>query len=247
MKARHFLLGATLLSAGLLFNAPLFAAVESDVVGYTTIEMQAGKWYQVGCPFVGLNGATELPLNDFFCSGFVTGDTLMILDSQTARYGTLAYWVPEANGGAGAWCDRPIAAVGTPSDVVLKPGQAVYIHKKESSAVTFSGKVEAVPAEFGSEDGNVLAQVAPVWPEQKSVNDFVWKGLASGDTMKILDSDTASYGTLLYWLPSANNGAGAWCDRPIPGLGQPSNLVLSPGQAVFVTKSSAGVATVVAP
>ena len=43
MKARHFLLGATLLSAGLLFNAPLFAAVESDIVGYTTIEMQAGK------------------------------------------------------------------------------------------------------------------------------------------------------------------------------------------------------------
>ena len=52
MNERRFLAGMALVAGVVLLNAPLNAAVESDVVGYTTMTMEAGKWYQVGNPLV---------------------------------------------------------------------------------------------------------------------------------------------------------------------------------------------------
>ena len=61
--------------------SPTSAAVESDVVGYTTITMEAGKWYQVGNPFVALEEGGVIELNDGFGTGFATGDQLYLYNS----------------------------------------------------------------------------------------------------------------------------------------------------------------------
>ena len=110
-------------------NAPLTAAVESDIVGYTTIEMKADKWYQVAFPFVQLDDTETVSISEAFNSGFVDGDTLMILNPQTGLYENRAFWVSEANEGQGAWCDKPVLAIAKPVDILLTPGQAVFILK----------------------------------------------------------------------------------------------------------------------
>lgn len=237
MKVKHFLSGATLLSAALLLNAPLSAVVESDVVGYTTITMEAGKWYQIGCPFVALDGTEAPKINDVLGSGFESGDELMILNSETSRYSASAYWVAEKN----AWCNRPIAAIATPIETVLPIGQAVYIHKgPTSSEVVFSGKVEAKEIAFGAENTPSWAQVAPVWPVSQSINDFEWKGLADGDELMILDSQTQTYTPSAYWISEKN----AWCNRPIAAIATPVTTELKAGTAAYINKRQAGKATV---
>ena len=87
MNTKRTLACAALLLGLLSFNAPLTAAVESDIVGYTTIEMKADKWYQVAFPFVQLDDTETVSISEAFNSGFVDGDTLMILNPQTGLYG----------------------------------------------------------------------------------------------------------------------------------------------------------------
>ena len=97
MKAKSIFQCAALLTGLLFLNVPLFAAVESDIVGYTTISMEAGKWYQVGYPFSPLDGAESIKLNDCFTEGFALEDTLMILDVVNSSYEAMLYWVLQYN------------------------------------------------------------------------------------------------------------------------------------------------------
>ena len=225
-------------------NAPLFAAVESDIVGYTQIEMQAGKWYQIGNPFVGLDGSLEQALNQVFTSGFALGDTLLVFNPETGIYEQQLYWVPD-NEGSGTWCSLPIP--GAPaSDKTLVAGQAVYINKAGGSGtVTLAGSVKPVEVEFGSEAGNAWAQVVAVWPEEKALNEMKWSGLALGDTLLVFNPETKLYEQQLYWVPGGNGSDGAWCALPIPGT-TPSTKVLKAGQAVFINKASRGIGKLLA-
>ncbi len=235
MNERRFLAGMALVAGVVLLNAPLNAAVESDVVGYTTMTMEAGKWYQVGCPFVALDGEEAPLVNDVFANGFEAGDELMILDSETSHYSSSAYWIPEKG-----WCDLPIAAIATPISTTLPAGQAVYIHKGETpSVMTVSGKVEAKEVSFGSATSSSWAQVAPVWPVSQSVNAFKWTGLGDGDELMILNPDTQTYSNSAYWV----TGKG-WCDLPIAAIAKPVDTVLPVGQAAYINKKAAGKATV---
>ena len=208
--------------------------------------MKADKWYQVAFPFVQLDDTETVSISEAFNSGFVNGDTLMILNPQNGLYENRAFWVSEANEGQGAWCDKPVLAIAKPVDVQLAPGQAVFVYKRTTSDVVIAGKVKATEAQFGDDAGNVWAQVGVVWPETKSVNDLKWTGLQAGDTLRVLDSETGLYGQQAFWVPAANNGQGAWCDKPVLAIAKPVDILLAPGQAVFILKVSAGIGTVVA-
>ena len=227
MKARHFLLGATLLSAGLLFNAPLFAAVESDIVGYTTIEMQAGKWYLVGNPFAELTDATTVTINDLFNSGFSDGDTLSVLNPENATY-AVYYWSETI----GKW--TPFKGLDIAADVSLAPGEAVYIHKANAGEVCLKGKVVEQEVPFGSDVGNRWAQIVPMWPADRKLNEISWTGLNDGDTLSILNVDSTTY-AVYYW----NKNLGKWAVFPnLPVAAD--DVTLAPGQAVLVRKVSQG-------
>jgi hypothetical protein len=114
-----------------LCTARLSAAVESDIVGYNTIEMKAGKWYMVGSAFSSLDGIEDRNVNDVFNVGFAEGDRLMTYNSVSGLY-TTAYWRATANGGQGGWCTRPFMAA-TLKTVALTPGQAMFINKKSKT------------------------------------------------------------------------------------------------------------------
>ena len=220
----------------------MFAAVESDVVGYTTIEMQAGKWYQIGNPFVGLDGETSSTLNEVFVDGFGNGDIAYVFDSSTNAYGACYFNVATTSGRI--WSDMPIAGIGQPADVTLSPGQAIYVWKESAGKVTFKGKVQAVPTSFGDEEfAQTWAQVAVVSPADSAINDYEWVGLGNGDTLYLLNSETGEYDTCLYWQPTKN----AWCNNPVAVIATPVDLVIKAGQAMYIYKASKGKAHVLDP
>ena len=234
MNAKWFLAYATLLCGVVFLNPRLDASVESDIVGYTTIQMDAGKWYQVGNPFVDLQGKTEIPISEVFASGFKNGDTLFIHDPQTTKYSNPLYWHEDVN----AWCETPYYIPGTAAAQTLNVGQAVYINKSVASQVTLCGKVEVVDSPFGTESGNSWNQIVIVWPEEKGINDFAWTGLKNGDTLMLLNSQAMTYDTPLYWNESLNEGKGAWSDLPYYIPASPSTKVISAGQGIFINKVS---------
>ena len=233
MTTKHFLTGATLLSGLLLLNAPLFAAVESDIVGYTTIEMQAGKWYQVGTPFMPLEeGATSVKLNEFLVDGFADGDTVSIYLPDEGRYESYS-WRNSGTDRAGWYFGRS----STLADVDIPSGQAVFVHKGETSGVTyFSGKVSANEiTTFGSEGGNAWDQIVCVYPQTKKLNDLFWTGIEDDDTVSIYLPDEGRYETYS-WRHSGTDRAGWY-------FGRSSTLAdvdVPAGQAFFVNKQSQG-------
>ena len=212
----------------------MFAAVESDIVGYTQIEMQAGKWYQVGTPFIPLTDGAEQTLNNTFTTGFADGDQVYIYDSETNGYRGYYEW-STYNGQTG-WFDVNMGILCTES---LMPGQAVFIHKKTAGTVALPGRVStATAAIFGNEAGNAWAQITCVFPAAGSVNDLTWTGVQDGDQLYIYDPETNGYRGYYEW--STYNGQTGWFDV---NLGVLCSEQLNPGQAVFINKKSAGTAT----
>ena len=234
MKARHFLLGATLLSAGLLFNAPLFAAVESDIVGYTTIQMDAGKWYQVGNPFVELdtNGAST-KLNELLADGFSDGDTVSIYLTNEDRYEMFS-WRSAGAAGPGWYLGRSSSL----TDAEVPVGQAMFIHKGTgSNEVVFSGKVsETEVVEFGSTEGESWNQVVCVYPQTKKLNDFAWAGLADKDTVSVYLPEEDRY-EMYTWRNAGTEDAGWYLGRS----SVPTDTEIQVGQALFINKHSKGI------
>ena len=207
----------------------MFAAVESDVVGYTQIEMQAGKWYMVGNPFGDLADKTTLPVSDIYSDGFAEGDILNILDPSSSTYSAY-YWNAQLSG----WSILP--GVPIAADVSLEQGQAVYIYKSSFGTVSLKGKVVEVSVPFGKEEGGAWNQIVPMWPKEQAVNSLKWTNMQDGDTLNVLNIETSTFDAY-YWNASIQK----W--TILPGVPIEANVVLFPGQAVFVNKVSKGIGT----
>ena len=101
--------------------------------------MQAGKWYQIGTPFVELEEGQTATLNTAFGQGFADNDLAYIYDSETNSYLGPYAWLTY-NGQTGWWN----TGLGVLCDTKLSPGQAVFIYKqsqgKSTLLPTVSGK-----------------------------------------------------------------------------------------------------------
>lgn len=219
----------------------LNAQVQSDIVGYTTITLESGKWYQIGAPFMPLDKeTTEYTLNSVF-SGFGDGDKVLIYD-PVVGYKT-AYWRSTANDGVGGWCTTPKGPT-IATTLKLSSKGAAFISKVSagSTDVTFSGKVSHEEIPFGDEDGDIWSMVTPVWPEEIRLSDldFSNANTAEGDKLFVYDP-VAGYKTG-YWRPTANGGVGGWCTTP-KGPTIAFDRTLGVGQALFINKISAGIGT----
>ena len=228
MKVKHFLSGATLLSAALLLNAPLSAAVESDTVGYTTIEMQAGKWYQIGNPFVELEDGTDYSLNDAFSSGFQAGDRAYIYDPKTGTYLTTCVWAEI--GGTAGWYDL---ATDSLFETPLSAGTAIFFNKAHNGEVTLKGRVD--PFVEVDVPGEAWSQVAFVYPVAQTLNEMHWEGLEDGDQAYVYDSKTGSYSASFRWIDRTGLVKG-WYDIATDTL---TEAKIPVAQAIFINKRSA--------
>ena len=246
MNAKSLVACAALLM-GVAFVAPQASAagVQSDVVGYTTIKMDADKWYMIGTPFTALDGAKTVRINDLFRADFQTRDSMRVLDTNSNTY-TVYFWNGNADGQKGAWVEKS-ARNPVPTEATIGPGQAVYIQKTKDAAattLTLAGKVEATTVEFGLDTTGSWSQVVAVWPTDTALNDIVWTGMKTRDSIRILNSDLNEY-SVYYWNGKAKEGQGAWVEGSSRNP-TPSTRIVKAGEAMFVNKLDAGKATLLA-
>ena len=201
MKVQHFLSGATLLSAALLLNAPLSAAVESDVVGYTTVELTA-SYTLLGTNFSGINANADdaIPISDVFEADLSNGDQLQI---RNAGGGYDIYEWYDGN-----WC-----RYNSHGEVILSPtvnrGVAFWIFSRTASSEApikahLKGSVklaDALSMSFGAQ----YSMVSSGFPVEMEVNSpsFSWQNLNEADMLQI-PNGIGGY-TILEWR---NN---QWC------------------------------------
>jgi hypothetical protein len=222
----------TIACAALAFlcTAKLSAAVESDIVGYTTITMEAGKWYQVGCPFDGLDGDETLSLVSVFNVGFTEGDKAYIYADDNGTYEQPFTWGVPKNGGDATWLNARKVA----SDFSLNPGQAVFIHKAQTNDVTFAGKVDAKNVvTFGSEERLTWSQIIFPYPVATDINDMKWAGLSNNDKLYVYNTSNGTYDQPYTWKD------GKWYNA----RGKVASAVLPVNAAMFIQKTTSGVAT----
>ena len=201
-------------------NAPLFAAVESDIVGYTTVTTNPGFNMQ-GVMFVGLSSADTISFNELLEGDFKTGDEIQVLNSQGGYDG---YSFREGSGwivGRGASADtKPVAAgVGF---WLSTPGRSVEI--------TFKGAVAKGDYLYKAKEGvQMITSALPVSVPLVPTNDsVVWSGFQDNDEIQWLN-ESGGYDGSIY-----RNGM--WTE----GRGTPSAKSIPLGAAVWLKVAGNG-------
>jgi len=233
MKIKQLFVGVAMV--GLLGMVPSLARAEvtSDVVGYTTMDLEAGKWYLIGTPFADCAGG-DVKLNDHLVSGFHAGDKLMLYHSGEGYTGFVFKSGLSGDQSSG-WC----TAFGkSPVDVTLDPGVAAFVQMATSTTLTFAGKVQiSVAFEFGSEEGNIWEQVVSPACSDTKLNDLIWEGLSAKDKIMFYTSGVG-YTGYVYKTGLGEDGTGSgWCTA----FGKtPVDFVVKAGEAFLIQKVSAG-------
>ena len=161
-------------------NAPLFAAVESDIVGYTTIEMQA-NYNQRGVCFKGLGNEDTISFNDLLSGDFQDGDQIQLLKGagEAISYDRYRYV-----SGQGWMIGRSSADVAP-----VKPGDCFWFLTDRPLIVTFKGAV--AKGDFLYEASQGLQMVAANIPTSFALNpvddSVVWTNLSEGDEIQWLN------------------------------------------------------------
>ena len=203
MKAKSILQCAALLTGLLFLNVPLFATVESDIVGYSTIPLDNLGYTLLSLPFSDLqSGVSGYPVQSItgILSQFnapALADSLLVMDPETKAYTTYYYktvgWVKGSET--------------TPTTDVIKPGTAVYLRKmRQAGSITIAGKVlvdetVSLPLTIG------LNLVANPYPVEINIADITGTNLsrfnatALADSIMLLDPATKVYTT--YYLKTA--------------------------------------------
>lgn len=211
--------------------SPASAAVESDTVGYTTIKMEAGKWYQIGTPFVELEDGTVPTINTVFSEGFDDGDLAYILGPD-ATYLPTRQWLTY-NGETG-WFNPATRKL---DDMGLCAGQAVFFKKAVPGEVVLKGRVSATEeVPFGNESANSWSQIVRTYPNgPRSINEIEWTGVEDGDLLYIFSPEMGTYLPTRQWL--TYNGETGWFN---PATRKLDDQKFEPYQAFFINKKSSG-------
>ena len=216
MTTKHFLTGATLLSGLLLLNAPLFAAVESDVVGYTTITTSPG-FNMMGTVFQGL-GQETISLNELLDGAFEEGDEIQVFHNDTGTYAVFKF-------SGGEWKTGPFSADRNP----LSVGDSFWINTPDHSVtVTLKGAVKRGDFLFQTNGG--FQMVCVDFPTEIKLNDgnVEWSGFQNGDEIQIVD-ETGTYRRYTF-----STSSGKWMTGPFE-----ANVTLAAGKSFWLRSASA--------
>lgn len=243
MKMKQLFIGAAV--AGLVCAVPSLARAEvsSDVVGYATMELEAGKWYLIGTPFSDCADG-DIKLNDHLVSGFNQGDVLQIFNPGESKYKTYYFKTGLSGDQTSGWCTSAFST--TPADVTLDPGAAAFVNIKTATTVTVAGKVQLTKAfSFGAEGGNAWNQVVSPACSDTQLNDLVWTGLAAGDTIQLFVPDSSKYTTYYFKTGlGADQTVSGWCASAFST--KLADVTVKVGEAFFINKKSTGIGYVAA-
>lgn len=193
MDAKKILTCAALF-AGLLLATPARAYVESDVVGYTTIDIGQTGYALITLPFADLDAENlEYPIAKI--SGSLAAnnnasraDALLVMDSATQTFTTYQ------NKAAG-WVKEGETEVTTDT---VKPGQSVFLKKaRQAGSITVSGKVapEATKTVDLAVGFNLVSNPYPVEIAIASLtgNISANNNASRADSIQVLDPVSQTY------------------------------------------------------
>ncbi len=239
MKAKSIFQCAALLTGLLFLNVPLFAAVESDIVGYTTITLEAGKWYMIGTPFESLTKGEAIKINKDLVTGFSAGDILQVYSPAEGRYSVYKFKDGLSGEQTAGWCKTFGSSL---QDITLQPGEAVFINKLTTSDVVVAGRVNlSAQYEFGDETTSVWNLLVSPTLQKTKLNDLNWVGVSANDILQIYNPTTGLYTVYKYKTGLSGEKTAGWCKT----FGStPVDVDVDPGAAFFVNKATPGKATV---
>ncbi len=201
-------------------NGRLNAAVESDVVGYTTITTNAG-YNMMGCVYKGL-GSETISLNDLLVGEFIAGDQVQLY-SSTGGYTIYTY-----NATTG-WMNGRVPADNRP----LTVGDSFWLYTPNREvAVTIKGAVSTKDFTYTSIQG--LQMVANSLPVDVKINEIAWSGLTNNDQLQV---KTLTGYTIFTYSTATNK----WMQGRAP-----ADVTISAGSSVWLTTANAGVTMTVA-
>ena len=209
------------------------AAVESDIVGYQTVEVTNG-WTLLGVNFVGLEDASvnEIPVLSLISGEFSAGEQIQI---PTANGYAIAEWNPAVN----AWCTVSRGKVTTtPSTAKISAGAGFWLKStatpENPKVVQFAGKVYD-----GDEISVTLGQkytiFSPLLPNEVAVNSdlLTWTNLEHGDQVQI---PTANGYEVAGW----NSTLSKWCTISRNKVTTtPSTVAIKAGESIWVVSTNA--------
>ncbi|MCI6589485.1 MAG: hypothetical protein MSB12_00005 [Lentisphaeraceae bacterium] len=142
MKAKSIFQCAALLTGLLFLNVPLFAAVESSIVGYATVDVDSLGYAIHSLPFIPLGATVKgYPIKDIAgnlsqSNRLTMADSILVMDSSTKKYTTYRYK-------AAGWVKDGETEV---TQDIIKPGDSVFINKaKDAGSFTVMGEVLTDP------------------------------------------------------------------------------------------------------
>ena len=183
-------------------NDPLFATVESDIVGYTTIELGQGS-HLISIPFEALDGAdATFPIQSItgtFNSGLLSGDKLLVWDPDNSSY-AMYRWTGDSTG----WVK---GSESTPTTDVVRPNQGIFFSSMRGGAtMTVAGKISSEGSQTVTlaQGTTFLANPYPCDLPIATLQGSFTAGLLSGDKILRWDSVEKKYISYIY----TTNG---WC------------------------------------
>lgn len=195
---RTFGRSAFFLGAVSLLVSPLRAVIESDVVGYTQLELKQGL-NLVSCSFDGLDSKAQHDLQDFFSGPLEEGDEIMFYDADSG-YTTYRYshtlWDADFNPVARpGWGDSDYIVASRP----VVAGDAFWLNVKSAKTLTVAGRVRVTDQTIQCKPG--LNLIAAAFPVPVDVNtDLSVSTLSPGDTLKTYLSaeESGAYKSYVY-------------------------------------------------
>lgn len=247
MRTRHAVIRTLGCSALFLWAtsapfAPLSAAVESNVVGYSELKLEQGN-NLLACSFEGLQDEGT-DIQSLLRGNFEPNDRIQFF-SKDGTYETYTYRSQAIVVEDGGWSvsDSPawVDYQGIRASRVVAPGEPFWINVKTAKSVTTAGAVSVNPQQLELRAGtNMIAFAYPGGSKgnAENVNVLEQSKFSNNDTLMVYDANTKGYATYRYrqnpivmidgsWEVSKTPG---WCDYQ----GQKVDIVISESAGFWV-------------
>lgn len=172
MKAKSILQCAALLTGLLFLNVPVFATVESGIVGYTEVTIKPG-FNLLAIPFDALDSEDGTPITEVISGSPKNGDTIQYWNG--VRLVLVTYLNGWRNG----------------DGVYLKPGQGFWYNSKDSVDKTFHvrGKIAATSDQTIVLETAGMYLIGPTIPKAYTLSEISFSNIQNGSTIQYWDTN----------------------------------------------------------
>ncbi len=216
------------------------ADVESaNVVGYTTVSLNAGKQDIMGTPFVSV-ATKAFSIQDLSIATPSDGvDWVKVYNPVSGKYDKASYWdeiyeslEAEDPMGSGFGDEE-----GTVVDMTIDPGQGFWMQTAKSTTVTIPGEVVAASDNTTTLKASKQDMVTGIFPVALDIQDISLSVPTDGvDWIKVYNPTTGKYQKASYWdeiyesLEAEDPMGSGWGDEE----GTIVNLTVNPGQGFWM-------------